>query len=55
MVAKTVKPYVKRQVPQDLESLQRYYDQELQAIQVTLSQLIEAIKQLQTVIGSPPL
>jgi uncharacterized protein YneF (UPF0154 family) len=55
MAAKTIKPYIKKNPPQDPDSLKRYYDTELQAIQVTLNQIIEAIKQIQVYIGSPPL
>jgi hypothetical protein len=55
VTARTVKPYLKKPQPQDPESLKRYLDVELSAIQVTLSQLIEAVRQLQAAVGSPPL
>jgi hypothetical protein len=55
LAPRTVKPYIKKSIPQDEASLKRYYDEQLKDIQVTLAQLIEAVKQLQAAVGSPPL
>jgi hypothetical protein len=55
MTAIQTKPYSKGIQPDSEESVKQYIDDELRKIRESIALLVEAMKQLQAYIGSPPL